>query len=428
MKKKHEFRWNLGIFIYALATLFLVYEMALQVSPSIMTHQLMSAFKMDAKHLGVMASFYFYSYTLMQIPVGLLYDKYGPRALLSIAALICALGAFFFGMTTNIYFASGGRFLMGIGSAFAFVGVLVVATRWFPPYYFTFLVGIAQLLAAFGALAGELPLSVLVNQFGWRIMMGFGGIAGLVIAAFCGMVIRDRPTYEMHDVKPRHHLLRDLKEIFHSAQTWWIALYAFSGWGPVAVFAALWGIPFLMRKYDISNTKAAFACAMVWIGLGLMSPLLGWLSDRIGKRCILLRICSCLGLIGAIFAIYVPGVPFWLTCIALFLIGLAASGQILTFALIKDNNRHSVIATAIGLNNMAVVIGGALFQPFVGYILDLYWNGEMWGHIPLYSVSNYHIGLVVVPLCFLIGIIVSSFLIRETYCRSRYDDYTDYVH
>ena len=133
-------------------------------------------------------------------------------------------------------------------------------------------------------------------------------------------------------------------------------------------------------------------------------------------------------MIGSLVAIYVPEVPFWMACIFLFIMGVATAGQILTFALVKDNNRHSVIATAIGLNNMAVVIGGALFQPFVGYILDLFGSGQTLGKVPIYSVANYHIGLVVVPLCFLVGIIVSLFFIRETHCRSRYDDYSDYVH
>jgi len=428
MNERKEFQWVLAIFIYVLATIFLIYEMALQVSPSIMTNQLMTAFHIDAKVLGIMASFYFYSYTVMQVPVGLLYDRYGPRLLISGATLICAAGALFFGLTTHVYLAALGRFFMGIGSAFAFVGVLVVATRWFPPYYFAFLVGIAQMLAAFGALGGELPLAALVNEFGWRMVMVLSGIFGVVIALFCAMIIRNKPSEDILVEEHPHHLVKDLKEIFHSSQTWWIALYAFSNWGPIAVFAALWGVPYLMIKYHISNTRAALACAMIWIGLGLMSPLLGWLSDRLGRRRLLLTCCSILGLIGSIVAIYVPGVPFWLICIFLFVMGLASAGQILTFALVKDNNRHSVIATAIGVNNMAVVIGGAVLQPFVGYILHFFWNGQTHERIPVYSLESFHIGLLVVPLCFFIGMIVSLFFIRETYCRSRYDDYSDYVH
>lgn len=426
MSIKLKLQWNLGILSYMLATLFLVYEMALQVSPSIMTHSLMYAFKINARQLGFMASIYFYSYTSMQIPVGLLYDRYGPRKLISSTAAVCGLGSCIFALTTNVYLAGFSRFFMGIGSAFAFVGVLVIATRWFTPYYFAFLVGIAQLLAALGALGGELPLAPLINHFGWRYVMGGGGILGLLIALFCFLIIRDRPSEGYCVGKRSHHLIRDIREIFHSSQTWWIALYAFSAWGPVTVFAALWGVPFLMRKYAVSNTLGALAVAMIWIGLGVSSPLLGWLSDRIRRRRLLLRLCSFLGLISSLIVIYF-NCSFWLSCVFLFILGIAAAGQILTFALVKDNNRQAIVATSLSFNNMAVVVGGAIFQPFVGYILDFYWNGEMHEKVPIYSLSNYHVGLIVVPACFLLGLIVSLFFIRETYCLSRYDDYSNYV-
>ena len=107
-----------GIIVFLLAAAFLFYEMALQVSPSVMTHQLMLDFKINASVLGVMAAFYFYSYTSMQIPAGLLYDRFGPRLLITISLCICVMGAFLFGFTTTVVLASLGRFFMGIGSAF----------------------------------------------------------------------------------------------------------------------------------------------------------------------------------------------------------------------------------------------------------------------------------------------------------------------
>ena len=262
MSERTKFQWTLGFFIYVLAAIFLIYEMALQVSPSIMTDQLMVAYSINAKSLGIMASFYFYSYTLMQIPVGLLFDRYGPRLLISGAAMICAAGALFFGLTGNIYLAAIGRFFMGIGSAFAFVGVLVVATRWFPPYYFAFLVGIAQLLAAFGALGGELPLAALVNEFGWRTVMVLSGLIGVIIALFCAMIIRNHPSSDIQIEEHDHHLWKDLKEILHSSQTWWIALYAFSNWGPNRCFCCFMGSS--LPHDQISDIKYESSLSMLY--------------------------------------------------------------------------------------------------------------------------------------------------------------------
>lgn len=421
-----KYPWGLAVFVYLLAALFLLYEMALQVSPSIMTNQLMNTFAIGARSLGITVAFYFYSYTFMQIPVGLLYDRFGPRSLITIAALLCACGAFFFGFAESLTALALGRFLMGIGSAFAFIGVLVVATRWFPAYYFAFLVGVAQLLAALGALGGELPLAAFVNVFGWRAVMFASGVIGIILALSNAMIMRDHPFEEIRPKIHSRHLLKDLKKIFRSSQTWWIALYAFSGWGPITVFAALWGVPFLMEKYQITNTKAALAIAMIWLGIGCTSPFIGWLSDRIRRRRILIMLCSAIGLVCSVFSIYTP-IPFWLNLIFLLGVGIAASGQILSFALVKDNNRHSVMATAIGLNNMAVVIGGALLQPLVGFVLHELWNGDILNNVPVYSTATYQVALVSVPLCFLLGLLVSQFFIQETHCRSRYDDYSDVV-
>lgn len=411
----------IAVVIYILAALFLFYEMALQVSPSVMTHELMRDLHIGAEGLGLMAAFYFYSYTLMQIPAGLLFDRFGPRRLIAVATFVIAIGAFFFGTTTTVALASLGRFLMGIGSAFAFIGVLTVAARWFTPILFAFLVGIAQFLAAMGAMGGELPLAFSVNALGWRETINILGTAGIVLAFINYLIIRDYPDdLSYHPHKHGLSISASLKMIFHNSQTYPIALYAFCGWAPVSVFASLWGVPYLMGRYEITNTHAALLVAMVWIGLAVGSPLLGWFSDLLKKRCLLLRATSFLGLIASLAILYWPGLPLSANYPLFFLFGIAASGQILSFALVKDNNRPSVTATAIGFNNMANVAGGAIFQPLVGAFLAAGWDGKMMGQAPIYATSDYNIALCIVPLCFLIGLVTSSFWIKETNCRPSY--------
>ncbi len=157
-----------------------------------------------------------------------------------------------------------------------------------------------------------------------------------------------------------------VKILMHSTQSWWIALYAFCGWAPVATFASLWGVPFIMQAYGISSTLAATTCAMIWIGLMVGSPLFGWYSSRVGKRLPILRYCALLGLIVSLLIIYFPGMPLGVMMVLLFGFGVAVAGHILTFALAKETHSPQVTATVIGFNNMAVVAGGAIFQPFGG--------------------------------------------------------------
>ncbi len=411
-----------GVIVYILAALFLLYEMALQVSPSVMTSELMRDLNVDAGGLGLMAGFYFYSYTLMQITAGMLYDRFSCRWMMAFGISVCVLGALFFGMSQTAMLAAAGRFAMGIGSAFAFIGVLVVAGRWFPLYCFAFLVGVAQFLAALGA-GGEVLLATTVAKFGWRETIEVMVLMGAVLGMFIVLVVRDYPkSYQPVQTlkKQTYGLGQSLGFVVRSSQTWWVALYAFAGWAPIAAFGSLWGVPYLIAQYAMSKQDAALACGMIWLGLAIAAPVLGGLSNWLGRRCILLNTCAVVGFVSAMAVIYVPNLPYWLLCIFMLGFGFATAGQILTFALVKDNNRAEVTATAIGVNNMAVVAGGALFQPLIGLLLRMNWQGGMAEGVPTYVPASYQLALCVVPICFLLAWLTSRCFIDETYCKSRY--------
>ena len=142
--------------------------MALQVSPGIMTNQLMQSLNINIFWLGAASGAYFITYTLMQIPAGLFYDRYPTRQVIIIPLIICVLGGFLFASATNFYIAAFARILVGFGSAFAFIGVFMMASQVFNQKYFTFIVGVTQMLAALGAMCGALPLVPLIEHFGWR--------------------------------------------------------------------------------------------------------------------------------------------------------------------------------------------------------------------------------------------------------------------
>ena len=183
----------LAAIICILASCFYMYEFILQVSPAVMTNQLINDLGLNAITLGTMASFYYYSYTPMQLPAGFLFDRFGPRRLLTIAVLTCAMGAFLFGSTSNVATASAGRFMMGTGSAFAFIGTLVLISRWFPSRYFAFLTGLVELMSCVGAIVGETPLTIAVGHWGWRQTITILGIIGVVLALLIWLIVRDSP-------------------------------------------------------------------------------------------------------------------------------------------------------------------------------------------------------------------------------------------
>ena len=415
----------LAAVICILASCFYMYEFILQVSPAVMTNQLVNDLGLNAITLGTMAAFYYYSYTPMQLPAGFLFDRFGPRRLLTVAVLTCAVGAFLFGSTTNIATASAGRFMMGMGSAFSFIGTLVLISRWFPSRYFAFLTGLVELMSCVGAIVGETPLTIAVDHWGWRQTIIFLSVIGVILALLIWLVVRDSPEVvsKGHKFQPtsKKSILQSFHQVAANSQTWFIALYSFMVWAPITAFAALWGVPFLVVAYGISTKAASTACTMIWLAIGIGCPLLGWWSDKVNLRGMPLKFAASLGIIGLIPVIYLPHLPLFWLYICLFLFGLAASGQSLAFGVVKDNNHSSVAGTAMGINNMATVAGGALFQPVIGIFLHLNWNGSYHNGSPFYSVENYRKAFIILPFCYLIALLIGKFLIRETHCQQQPD-------
>ena len=414
----------LASIICTLAAMFYMYEFILQVSPAVMTNELMRDLNLNAASLGTMAAFYYYSYTPMQLPAGLLYDRFGPRRLITLAVLVCATGALLFGTTPSVFMASVGRFFMGIGSSFSFIGALLLVSRWFPPHRFALLTGLVQLMSSVGAIAGQVPLAKAISHWGWRSTIISLSIMGIFLALFIWAIVRDSPKTVSQRKKfqcsPEKSELKRLQHVCNNRQTWLIALYSFAIWAPITAFAALWGIPFLVATYGISTEAASKACAMIWLGIGIGSPLLGWVSDMIKSRSIPLSFSALLGIFSITLIIYGPHLSIIWLYLTLFMVGLAASGQALSFGVVKDNNPPSVVGTAIGFNNTAVVAGGALFQPLIGVLLYYNWNGTMHNGTPFYGAADYQKALIILPLCYILALIVSRFLLRETHCKQQF--------
>lgn len=407
-----------AITIFTLAALFYLYEFILQVSPGVMTDGIMHDFGVGAAGLGFISAAYFYAYMPMQIPAGLLYDRFGPRILLTFAILICALGTLAFTFTNQSELAATGRFMMGIGSAFSFVGVLVLAARWFPPRYYALLVGLAQMLSSIGAMLGETPLAMLVEHFGWRSTLNGIALLGLVLAGFIYMIVQDYPDGAQPEKSqaPKGEWKR-LTDVTRKSQSWIIALYAFCIWAPIVVFAGLWGVAYITHLYHVSLTVASLCVSMVWLGVGIGSPAFGWWSDHIQSRTKPLQISALVGVVSLITILYVPHLPLFWMFIVMFIFGISSSGQVVSFAVVKDINRPDHVGTASGFNNMATVAGGALIQPLVGVLLHFFWHGEMQFGVPVYHVWHYQQALFILPICSVVAWYLSHYHIQETHCQ-----------
>jgi MFS family permease len=396
------------------AALFFFYAWVLRVAPSVMVEELMRDFAVGAAVLGNLSAAYFYGYAGMQIPVGVLLDRFGPRRLIGIATLLCAGGCVLFAVGSTLAAVTAGRFLIGATAALSLVGSMAVAGQWFRPDRFAVFSGLAMAMGMAGGVFGQAPLRLAVEASDWRtttLLLAAGGVA-LSMAAWA--TIRDR----WRGSGGIGSALSGLAVVVRHPQSWLIALSGLGTSGPLLGFASLWGVPFLETTYGLPRTHAASLTSMIFIGWGVGAPLLGWLSDRIGRRKGPLLAGLALETVALAALVYVPGWPVPVLAALSFLVGFFGSSQIVCFALVKENHAAQLSGTGIGFVNALVTGAGALFQPLVGLLLDLAWTGATAHGARVYDTDAYRLALTSLIACCLSGLLC-LLAMRETYCRPR---------
>lgn len=408
-----------GWFVCTLGAMYYCYEFFLRISPSVMLPNIMKAYNLTAVEVGSLSAFYYHAYVPMQIIVGLLMDRYNPRRLLTLACLCCAVGIYLFASGDSLALAKLGRFLVGLGSAFAFVGALKLATIWLPPNRFALISGIILCLGMVGAMFGDIFLRVMVDQAGWKTTLYISGLFGVFLAFILWLVIRDEnPNNVIHQkhLLTFNNLFKALWKAVKNPQIWLNGLVGCLLYISLSAFAELWSIPYLKTAHILSNTQAASANSMIFLGWAFGGPLWGWLSDHIGRRCLPIMLSSILAFFLVCVLLYANSIPLKFIYLLLFLFGLTSSVQILVFSICREVSSLKIAGTAIALTNMIVMVGGNVFQPVIGKILDLHWRGHMFEGIRHYSASDYKLALSVLPISILLAIIV-TFFIKETYCK-----------
>lgn len=377
--------------IWALGALFYFYEFALQSSPSVMVPELMQAFHVNSTQLGNLSAFYFYAYAAMQIPVGLLLDRFGPHLLLTLACLVCAIGAFAFAQTNSLGVAEIARFFMGIGSSFAVVSSLKLAALWFPAQRFTLLTGLMVTFGMLGAIFGQTVLAPLVDALGWRHSMIVLAAIGLLLTCLLASVVRNGPRFAA--LRSSQHTAvsgESLKAILSSRQAWLMAVYGGLMFAPTVAFGELWGVPYLVHVFSVPRSTAALIVSLIFVGWAVGSPVFGLLCDHFQKRSPFMWLApiACLGCLSII--LFVEPLPLWLIATLLGLFGFFSSAFLAVFPLLKESNPEHATGTAMGFLNTLNEFGPALLQPFFGWLLDRHWTGEMANGIRIYSIHTYH--------------------------------------
>jgi len=411
--------WPVWMFI--LAALFYLYEFLLRVSPNVLQGDLMHTFGLDAKTFGFYSSCYYFAYAPLQLPVGALTDKLGPRRLLTFAVLLCAFSTILTAWTESYVLACIGRFLIGAGSAFGFISCIKIVNIWFLPVYFPFLTGLTLTIGTLGAAMGATPLSLALGFLSWRELLLYIGWVGVVLAVFIWIVIRDHnPDLPATEENSTPDFCQSVIAVAKQPQSWLIGFYAFFVTAPTDAFGGTWGVKFLMDAHGLNRDAASIAVTMIFLGMAVGSPLLGWISTKIDNRKIVMFLSSLTACIALTAIVYWSRLSALWASVLFFIFG-GSGTYVLAFVMIRRFNQSNYVATAVGFVNMLSMVGSAFLTFLIGWLLDRVWQGGVSAQgVPLYVAKDYSLSLFVLPLFYALSAVLVISCISDKKAEERY--------
>jgi predicted MFS family arabinose efflux permease len=399
--------------VWGISALFYLYELVLRVSPSVMTEELMVSFDATSTVIGILISFYYYAYTVLQVPCGIIIDKLGAKKLLLFSAGLCVVGSCLFAGSFNIPSAQMGRLLIGAGSACAFISCLQIASRLFSKEKFVILVGLTNVMGTLGGLLGGFPVARSVNAFGWQnttfLLAGIGVFIVLLILIFIPSNLDSTPN------KPAQtSIITNVFGLLRNTQIVLAGVISSLMYLPISAFAELWIVPFFMSKHGINNELASMAAAVIFIGIAIGSVVIAMLSRRIGGYVRTLKLAA-IGTAALFLVLLYGGVNNFLTSLSIvFFIGILTGAQPICFTCAKNNSTADLSGTTLALTNGIIMAMGAIFQPFLGALLDMCWNGAVSSNgIRIYDISCYTVSIVTIPIALTVAYLLTFFM-KET--------------
>lgn len=383
-----------------LAALFIL-SMFYRVTNAVIAPNLVNDLRLNAQSLGILSGAFFYSFALMQIVMGVLLDRIGPRRVMAFFALVGASGAIIFGISHTLLGAFVGRVLLGMGMACALMGSLKVFVLRFSPQQFSTLSGTFISVGTLGSIAATSPLAYLTVTIGWRATFLWAGLITAALSLLIFSILKDGPGHTKNDA-PDHYdpperipLGKLLRLVLGTLSFWQIGVYAFFRYGTFVALQGLWLGTYLMDVKGFTPVKTGNILLMLSIGYIAAGPLAGYLADRVFRSAKMTAFCAsifytlCLVLLTGIVEIESPAAYAGL-CFAM---GFFNSPGTLAYTHVKELFPITISATVIAGSNFFVMAGGAVLMPVLGMVVEAFAGGS--GSPP---AQAYHLAFLI---CFL---------------------------
>lgn len=389
-----------------------------RVAPAAISGDLQVSFAIGGAQLGTLAATYFYVYTVMQIPTGVLADTLGPRRILFWGGLIAGAGAILFGLAPTFELAFAGRTLVGLGVSVTFIAMLKLLAIGFDERRFATLTGLCMLIGNLGSILAGAPLAWATQAAGWRQVFVVVGLLSFALAFASRAWVIETPAGKVD----RTAWLSGLVSVLKNRATW-PGFFANAGLsGAFFTFAGLWAVPYLTQMHAMTRAVASNHVSIYFLGFALGSALWGRVSDAMGRRKSVALAVSGLHVLGWGVWLWAAWrgdgpLPLAVTYGLCALMGLATAGFTLSWASAKEVNPPQLSGMATSVVNVGIFLGPAILQPTVGWLMELTWDGKMDAGVRIYSAGDWRNGILLLTVAAIAGWTATLF-VRETGCRN----------
>lgn len=380
MEKQHSrYRWV----VFGCVLFTYLFMSSQRTAPGLITNEVMRDFQVTASTIGLLASIQFFVYTGLQIPMGILADRYGPNFFLIIGAFLTGIGTIIYSLGTHEYILFFARILTGIGDATIWVNMVLILSQWFTAKEFSRFIGFAAMTGSLGFLVATVPFAAYIDFLGWRPAFFSTGILLCLCAVLLYFILvkkPNKPLFEKREVK-REKTLVLLRKIVSNRQAWALFLCHFGLVGTYVGFIGSWAVPYGMSIYGMTRTEASQLVLIGLVGALIGAPLAGWISSKLGmiKRpyiVVHLLIVAC----WSTFLFTNANPPISFLTLLFFVIGLAYGANALTFAAVRQSFPSHESGIATGFANTGGFLSAVLLPSIFGVVLD-HFQGYYYGFI-----------------------------------------------
>lgn len=401
-KQNSKYRWV--VFVVVLFTYLLMASQ--RTAPGLITDQLMSDFQVTAATIGLLTSIQFFVYTSLQVPMGILADRYGPNAFLILGATLTGIGTIIYSLSTHALMLFFSRILTGVGDATIWVNMVLILAQWFHRKEFVRLIGLAGMTGSLGFLLATVPFSTWIDLLGWRMAFCSAGL----LLTLCGLVL-----YFVLVKKPKTRFINEqifvtdeeqrdrtsvlLKRIFTNPQAWALFFCHFGVVGGYVGFISSWAVPYGMSLYEMTRSDASQLIMVGLIGALIGAPLTSWLASRLDTIKRPYIVVHSIVLLSWFTFLICNGHPaFFLLLVLFFIIGFGYGASALTFAAVRQSFPLHEAGVVSGFANTGGFLSAVLLPIIFGYLLDHFQS------VSGYVDDGYYYGFIVPVLFSIIGL------------------------